>query len=767
MRPHIRLAGNFILVTLLLAGCHHPDIPAIRSADTSHNHGLLASADDLKDKKLGVLMGSVHDTYANKTYPKAQVLQFDNTADLTLAVSTGKVDAGFSDADALREVLLTHNELAVLGKPLFSLPVGAGFNLKNTALRNEFNDFLAEIRENGTLADMSKRWVQTRDNRMPDIPITNPHGKLNVAVALGGLPFGAVENNEMVGFDVELARRFAAKIHKTVSYSQMPFASLIAATASGKADMIAASMFITEERAKRIAFSNPYYEAGVVVYALKSNIATSPTTSTFAPVPRAALVHIDDLKDKRLGVQLGTVYDDYATKTFPQATIIQYHNSSDLILAVTSGKIDAGFSDIDSLTEIMSKNSAIDRLGEPLFSSPVAAGFNKKTGTKLRADFNTFLSNLRQSGVYADMVKRWTINHATKMPEIPSSTSHGVLRVAISSGGLPFAGVQDGTLVGFDVELVKRFAASMGKEVQFYDMEFGGLVAAVAVSKVDMCASDMFITEERKKRIDFSDPYFAQDSVAFALKTKLVPTPAVVTQPKQPSFFRSVATSFQNNIIQEKRYLLLWDGLKATVIISIFATMFGTVLGGLICFMRMSRLVLVNAPAKIYISILRGMPVVVLLMLIFYVAFASVDISPLVVAVIAFGMNFAAYVAEIFRTGIEGVDRGQSEAATAMGFTKTQAFKVIVLPQMIKRILPVYKGEFISLVKMTSIVGYIAVQDLTKASDIIRSRTFDAFFPLIMVAVLYFIISWVLMQVLEYLERVTDPKYQRRKAGAR
>ena len=108
MRPHIRLAGNFILVTLLLAGCHHPDIPAIRSADTSHNHGLLASADDLKDKKLGVLMGSVHDTYANKTYPKAQVLQFDNTADLTLAVSTGKVDAGFSDADALREVLLTH-----------------------------------------------------------------------------------------------------------------------------------------------------------------------------------------------------------------------------------------------------------------------------------------------------------------------------------------------------------------------------------------------------------------------------------------------------------------------------------------------------------------------------------------------------------------------------------------------------------------------------------------------------------------------------------
>src|SRR4029077_2064904 len=143
--------------------------------------------------------------------------------------------------------------------------------------------------------------------------------------------------------------------------------------------------------------------------------------------------------------------------------------------------------------------------------------------------------------------------------------------------------------------------------------------------------------------------------------------------------------------------------------------------------------------------------------------FASVNISPVLVAVLAFGMNFAAYVSEMFRTGIEGVDRGQSEAGTAMGFTKTQTFGFIVLPQMVQRILPVYKGEFISLVKMTSIVGYIAVQDLTKAGDIIRSRTFDAFFPLILVAILYFLIAWVLIQALEYVERITGPQ-RRRKA---
>ena len=120
----------------------------------------------------------------------------------------------------------------------------------------------------------------------------------------------------------------------------------------------------------------------------------------------------------------------------------------------------------------------------------------------------------------------------------------------------------------------------------------------------------------------------------------------------------------------------------------------------------------------------------------FLSSYMDPGLAKVLVAVIAFGMNFAAYVSEIFRTGIEGVDKGQTEAGIAMGFSRAQTFLHVVLPQTVRRILPVYKGEFISLVKMTSIVGYIAVQDLTKASDIVRSRTFDAFFPLVMVAVL-------------------------------
>jgi polar amino acid transport system substrate-binding protein len=473
--------------------------------------------------------------------------------------------------------------------------------------------------------------------------------------------------------------------------------------------------------------------------------------------PGATLTSLDDLKDKRIAVQLGTVYDIYATKTFPNATVLQYPTYQEVTLAVSADKADAGLSDIDTLKEVMQANGDLVPFGKPIFSSPVAAGF-RKTDADVRAAFDTFLKDIRQNGTWADMVDRWMTRRSQTMPDLPAPGTAGTLVVGISSGGFPFAAVQNNDLAGFDVELARRFGASIGKRVRFADQEFSGLIAALVSGKIDVIIADMFDTEERRKQIDFSNAYFEQDSVAFTVKSK---TAAAAPSTRPASFTETIGTSFRSNILLERRYLLIWDGLKTTALIAVLATLFGTALGALVCYMRMSPLALLRLPARAYISIVRGIPVLVLLMLIFYVVFASVNISPVLVAIVAFGMNFAAYVSEMFRAGIDGIDRGQTEAGIAMGFTRTQTFLFVVLPQMIQRILPVYKGEFISMVKMTSIVGYIAVQDLTKASDIIRSRTFDPFFPLIMVAVLYFLIAWVLLQALEYLERITDPKYRR------
>jgi len=647
----------------------------------------------------------------------------------------------------------------LLGNPLFTFDIGVGFNKNNNGLKERFNTFLAEIKGNGVYKDMVDRWMIKGTTTMPTISPAKTNAVLVVGVSDAGLPFTAVKDNQLVGFDIELAKRFAASMGKEIKFSNMDFGSLIAAVSSNKADMIASSIYVTDERKKQIDFSNPYYAMGTRAFMLKQNLSTKASANTNAHL----LSTLDDLKDKKIGVMLGSVHDTFAHKRYPEADILQYKSLPDVMLGVKSEKVEVGiFVDV-TLKELLKTNPDIGAIGEPFEIMPVAFGFSK-TNVELQQKYNAFFKSIQDNGVYDAMITRWTKKNESTMPKIDTPNKNGVLIAGfISDAGLPFVAVKDNQNIGLNIELAKRFAAYLGKDIRFDDMEFGSLIPSVTAGKVDFIAVTLMITEERKLKINFGEPFYEIGMSAFALKKNiLVNTSSVENAPKSPSFVQGVIDSFDSNIIQEKRYLLLWDGFKTTILISILATIFGTVLGSGICFMRMSKAAVLYIPAKIYISIVRGTPVLVILMLMFYVVFGSVNINPVLVATIAFGMNFAAYVAEIFRSGIEGIDRGQMEAGIAMGFNKLKTFIYIILPQTIQRVLPVYKGEFISLVKMTSIVGYIAVQDLTKASDIIRSRTFDAFFPLIMIAILYFLISLLLMQFLDYLEKVTDPKYKRK-----
>jgi len=211
----------------------------------------------------------------------------------------------------------------------------------------------------------------------------------------------------------------------------------------------------------------------------------------------------------------------------------------------------------------------------------------------------------------------------------------------------------------------------------------------------------------------------------------------------------SLTESFYNNLIVEDRYKMILNGLQVTLLITLFSAILGTLLGGLVCWMRMSRRVWQQQTAKIYIDLMRGTPVLVLLMLMYYVVMAPMDTTGIVVAIVTFAMNTAAYISEMLRTTIQGIDRGQTEAGLALGFTQRQTFFKIVMPQVVRAVMPVYQGEVISLLKGTSIVGYIAVADMTRASDLIRSRTFDAFFPLILTAIIYFFVAWLIGLLLQ------------------
>lgn len=216
--------------------------------------------------------------------------------------------------------------------------------------------------------------------------------------------------------------------------------------------------------------------------------------------------------------------------------------------------------------------------------------------------------------------------------------------------------------------------------------------------------------------------------------------------------------SFRQNFIEKDRWKYLADGLGTTLMITLLAVLIGMVIGFLVAiiratYLRTGKLKLPDLICRLYLTVIRGTPVVVQLMIIYFVIFGSVNISKTLVAVIAFGINSGAYVAEIVRGGIMAIDAGQLEAGRSLGLNYRQTMSAVILPQAFKNVLPALANECIVLLKETSVAGYIAVEDLTKGGDIIRSQTYSAFLPLLAVAAIYLVLVVVLTKLVGKLER--------------
>ena len=234
-------------------------------------------------------------------------------------------------------------------------------------------------------------------------------------------------------------------------------------------------------------------------------------------------------------------------------------------------------------------------------------------------------------------------------------------------------------------------------------------------------------------------------------------------------WFADLAQQFRLNFITGDRWTWLLDGFKMTLVITFFATLLGIAIGVVIATIRSSydknkesmkkkggfgyrMLSFFNGLCGLYLTVIRGTPVVVQLLIMYFIIFASSTNSTMV-AVISFGINSGAYVAEIFRGGIMSVDKGQFEAGRSLGFNYIQTMIYIVIPQMFKIVLPMLCNEFIVLIKETSISGYVGIRDLTKAGDLIRGRTFSAFMPLIAVALIYLAVVIIFTKLVKRLER--------------
>lgn len=377
----------------------------------------------------------------------------------------------------------------------------------------------------------------------------------------------------------------------------------------------------------------------------------------------------------------------------------------------------------------------------------------RQEDTVLCNRFNTFLREFIASGERDAWIRDWSSNPdsmAVARSRIPANTEGETIVNGITLS-FPFIFMKDEQLAGLEVDLMERFCRWGGYRAEYRIVDFPALIPSLKTNKVDALVSHIQVTPERAKQVLFSDPYFEGSICCFGRDPE---SPAGTRK----GLGRTVRDSIHANLVMEQHWKLLLQGLLVTLEISLLSILLSILLGAGFCFLRMRRSRVLGGTVKILTETVQGIPVLVVLMIMCYVVFAKSHISGTLVAIFSFGLFYGARFSELFRSGMLSVGRGQWEAGAALGLSRLQTFRLIAFPQAFRHIIPVFKGEIVSLVKSTSIVGYVAVMDLTCASNVIRARTFDAFFPLILVSVIYILLSRLSARALNALERQINSK---------
>ena len=460
---------------------------------------------------------------------------------------------------------------------------------------------------------------------------------------------------------------------------------------------------------------------------------------------------VDELNGYLVGVQTGTQYEDALLKRCPDAKIQLFSVATDMLIALEQGKLDAILTETVSVSSMKGTHPWLQEIPEPVTSYDIVFGIgNTANAHLLKTQLDEFIAKTKQTGVYDEMQSYWITNFSTDTCVADKSGitgENGKLTVALESGYEPFSYLRFDELQGYDVDFIYRFCREYGYEPVLYPINQDAIVAALELGKFDIGTS-LPHTTERENSIQMSDPY----------NVLIIQAATSGTHTEKDSFFLSMKNSFYNIFINESRWELFAEGAGVTVFMTILSMLFGTVLGFLLYLLCRSS----SAATMIteMISFLIGMtPSVLFLMILYYVVFGSWNISGVWVSIIAFSLLFASSMYGMITDGITAVGNQQYEGARALGYNKNQALFSILLPQAARHIFPRYKGAIVSLIKETSIVGYIAVSDLTKMSDIVRNRTYEAFFPLISTTIIYFAITGLFIAVVKCVEIKLDPKY--------
>lgn len=445
----------------------------------------------------------------------------------------------------------------------------------------------------------------------------------------------------------------------------------------------------------------------------------------------------EDIAGLRVATIAGSSYDrELSSRT--DILLQLYNTDSDVLQALLNGKADVAVSDeVVINSEIRIENGIkIAFRGDQFF--PTSFMFNKDQ-KELADAMSDVIHRMQEDGSMQRLKDFWLTDRfaeAESFPRINYNATGEPIRVATITSSAPISFTVGGEWFGIEVDILRELGKALNRPIDIQRLDPTGAFISVKKGMTDVMCGCVFITPEREKEFMFADPYHLYGSAYF------------VIDPKAKSGGKDIVSGlihdFDRNMLVENRWKYIMEGLWETLKISVLAILLGSVLGIFLFAMSKSRRKWLRSLANLYNGFMAGIPELVLLLILYYVVFAKAGIPPDSVAVIAFALFFASAASDIYRSSLEAVPVGQTEAGLALGFTPAQTFFNIVMPQAVRNGLPLFRGQCVSLLKGTSIVGYIAIHDLTRAGDLIRSRTFDAMVPLLVVTILYFVLVWLI-----------------------
>lgn len=460
---------------------------------------------------------------------------------------------------------------------------------------------------------------------------------------------------------------------------------------------------------------------------------------------------LDDLKNARIGVWQSSPYELRAREVLPDAKYVYLYLLSDIVQNLLQHKIDAFVLGKGYVDNIKREGIDIDYLPQSLGDVPLVYTFTKnERGQKLCSQMNEYLAKIEASGEIEELKNKW-FNGDEKNKTFQKTVltgENGTLKICTEGSSPPFIYLREGEIVGYEAEIFNNFCAAYGYNYEVKIGDFVTILLDVSTGKCDVAANAIEKLPEREREMFLSNPNYTEQAVA------------IINSKSSSSF--TFADRIKTSLIDESRWKMIFNGAKMTLFITLGAIIFGTLLGLALYILYHEKIPLVTKIIDMTYRTLQGVPTMVLLLFFYYVVFSSFDISESLIAVLVFSIVLSISVFVMLKSGAESISKGQMEAALSLGFSERRAFIKFILPQVIRNYFLSYQLSLNVILLETSIVGYIAVQDLTKMADLIRARTYDAFVPIITITIVYLLLSKSLMFVTDIISRRINPKNRSR-----